>query len=106
MDMVIKRDGRKEVFIPEKIVVSATKTGASPDIARGIARDIGTGAKDGITTREIRKNVLQELKAKNPEWERNWMVFDTAVKEAGLIPVCGQKDGEKVCLTDGRQKLM
>jgi transcriptional repressor NrdR len=81
MVMVIKRDGRKEAFIPEKIVVSAAKTGASPDIARAIAHDIGTGAKDGITTRDIRKKVLQELKAENPEWERNWLVFDTAVKK-------------------------
>jgi len=81
MVMVIKRDGRKEAFISEKIVASAAKTGASPDIARAIAQDIGTGAKDGITTRDIRKKVLQELKAKNPEWERNWMVFDTAVKK-------------------------
>nr|WP_320160543.1 ATP cone domain-containing protein [uncultured Methanoregula sp.] len=81
MTMVIKRDGRKETFIPEKIVVSAIKTGASPDIARAIASDIGTGVKDGISTLDIRKKVLFQLKAKNPEWERNWIVFDIAVKK-------------------------
>jgi transcriptional repressor NrdR len=81
MVMVIKRDGRKEMFIPEKIVVSAIKTGATPEIARTIARDIGSGANDGITAQEIKGKVLSRLKSENPEWERNWMVFDTAVKK-------------------------
>ena len=37
---VIKKDGRKEDFIQEKIVVSALKTGASVDVARTIADKI------------------------------------------------------------------
>lgn len=35
---VIKKDGRKEEFIPEKIVVSAIKSGASVNKAREIAK--------------------------------------------------------------------
>lgn len=31
---VIKQDKRKQVFIPEKIVVSALKAGANPESAR------------------------------------------------------------------------
>jgi len=81
MVTVKKRDGRKELFVVEKIVVSAIKTGASPDIARTIAHEIERNAIDGISTREIKGKVLMMLKAKNPEWERNWMVFDTAVKK-------------------------
>ena len=81
MIMVKKRDGRKEVFIPEKIVVSAIKSGAPPDVARMIAQDIERTAKEGITTQEIKTKTLQLLKSKNPEWERNWMVYDTAVKK-------------------------
>jgi 2-phosphoglycerate kinase len=81
MVTVKKRDGRKEPFVVEKIVVSAIKTGASPDIARTIAREIERNAIDGISTREIKEKVLTMLKSKNPEWERNWMVFDTAVKK-------------------------
>lgn len=81
MIMVKKRDGRKEVFIPEKIVVSAIKSGAPPDVARIIAQDIERTAKEGITTQEIKTKTLQLLKSKNPEWERNWMVYDTAVKK-------------------------
>ncbi|MFZ1128550.1 ATP cone domain-containing protein [Methanoregula sp.] len=81
MVTVKKRDGRKELFVVEKIVVSAIKTGASPDIARTIAHEIEKNAIDGISTREIKGKVLTMLKSKNPEWERNWMVFDTAVKK-------------------------
>jgi transcriptional repressor NrdR len=81
MIMVKKRDGRKEVFIPEKIVVSAVKTGATPEIARAVSQEIGKGILDGATTQEIKIRVLSLLKAKNAEWERNWMVYDTAVKK-------------------------
>jgi 2-phosphoglycerate kinase len=78
---VKKRDGRKEPFVTEKIVVSAIKTGAPPDLARTIALEIERNAHDSITTRDIKGRVLTMLKSKNPEWERNWMVFDTAVKK-------------------------
>jgi transcriptional repressor NrdR len=83
MVMVKKRDGRKEPFIPEKIIVSAMKTGATPDAARMIANEIGRTAHDGITTLEIMEKVRSMLKSKNPEWERNWLVYDTAVKKRG-----------------------
>jgi transcriptional repressor NrdR len=81
MIMLKKRDGRKEPFIPEKIIVSAIKTGAPPEVARTIAQDIERMAKEGITTQEIRTNILAMLKSKNPEWERNWVVYDIAVKK-------------------------
>lgn len=83
MVQVIKRDGRREAFTPEKIVVSALKTGASPDVARSVAQDVERSARDGITTKDIRNKVLSALKAKNPDWERNWIVYDTAVKKRG-----------------------
>jgi transcriptional repressor NrdR len=81
MIQVRKMDGRKEPFVPEKIVVSMIKTGAPADYARTIAQDIERSARDGITTLEIRTKALTMLKAKNPEWERNWTVYDVAVKK-------------------------
>ena len=81
MVQVTKRDGRKEPFVPEKIVVSMVKTGAPADYARKTAQDIGKDAIDGITTREIRKMTLATLREKNPDWERNWLVYDGAVKK-------------------------
>ena len=81
MIMVKKRDGRREPFVPEKIIVSALKSGSSPEYARSIAQDIEKNSKDGVTTQEIKTKVLSMLKSKNPEWERNWMVYDAAVKK-------------------------
>ena len=81
MVVIKKRDGRKEQFVPEKIIVSAIKSGASPDYVRTIAQDIERSTKDGATTQEIKVKVLSMLKSKNPEWERNWVVYDTAVKK-------------------------
>ena len=81
MIMVKKRDGRTEPFVPEKIVVSAIKSGAPPDVARTIASGIERHATDGVSTKDLKGRVVGMLKMKNPEWERNWMVFDTAVKK-------------------------
>ena len=79
--MVKKRDGRTELFVPEKVIVSAVKTGAPIDFARTIAKDIEKIAKDGITTQDIKGKVLSMLKTKNPDWEKNWLVYDNAVKK-------------------------
>ena len=38
-------------------------------------------AKEGMTTLEIKTKVLAMLKSINPEWERNWLVYDIAVKK-------------------------
>jgi transcriptional regulator NrdR family protein len=79
--MVKKADGRKELFVVEKIVVSAIKTGAPPEYARTVAHEIEKTAKDGITTKEIKAKVLSQLKAKNPDWEKHWRIYDEAVKK-------------------------
>jgi len=81
MIMVRKRDGRTEAFIPEKIIVSAVKSGAPPEVARALANRIEKEIRDGVTTREIQLKVLSMLKADNPAWEQNWRLFDTAVKK-------------------------
>jgi transcriptional regulator NrdR family protein len=81
MVLIKKRDGRKEPFVPEKIIVSAIKSGAPPDYARTIAQDIERSTRDGATTHEIKTKVLSMLKSRNPEWERNWVVYDSAVKK-------------------------
>ena len=81
MVLVKKRDGRKVPFVPEKIVVSMIKTGAATDYGRTITQDIERGTQDGITTLEIRAKAFAILKAKNPEWGRNWTVYDSAVKK-------------------------
>ena len=81
MVMVRKRDGSQEPFIQEKIVVSAVKAGAPADYAREIARDVERNAGEDMSTGEIRRQVLEKLRSRNPEWERNWQVYDEAVKK-------------------------
>ncbi|MCD6330598.1 MAG: ATPase [Thermoplasmata archaeon] len=77
---VIKKDGRKEEFIPEKIVVSAVKSGASIDKAREIAKKIEEIDKEEIETKEIRDIVLKELNKINPSLPKKWLAYDEQIK--------------------------
>ncbi|MFZ8807481.1 MAG: ATP cone domain-containing protein [Pyrobaculum sp.] len=82
MVKVIKRDGREEEFIPEKIVVSVLKAGAPVDVARRIAKKVECMVmeRENVTAKELTRYILAELKKVNEEWYRNWIVFDQAVK--------------------------
>ncbi len=82
--VVLKRDGRREPFVPEKLVVSAMKSGAPPEIARKIAlivtaRLLENNVKE-VSARELTRWMLELLKKENEEWYRNWIIFDRAVK--------------------------
>ena len=66
--------------VKEKIVVSALKTGAPIDLAREIAEKIEKQAKEEIKTSEIRKNVLDNLKLRNPDFPKRWFSYDKNVK--------------------------
>ena len=83
MTTVSKRDGRTEEFIPEKIVTSAVKAGATPKAAREIADEVRQEAGGTISTGQIRDRVLRGLESRNPDWRRNWEVYDQAVKRRG-----------------------
>jgi transcriptional regulator NrdR family protein len=81
---VIKRDGSKEEFIPEKIVVSCLKSGATVEAARKIAKIVEAkllekGALE-VSARELTRMILELLKKENEEWYKNWIIFDRAVK--------------------------
>jgi transcriptional regulator NrdR family protein len=82
MVKVVKRDGRVEEFIPEKIVVSVLKAGAPVDVARRVARKVECAVMDSenVTAKELTRLILTELKRVNEEWYKNWVVFDLAVK--------------------------
>jgi transcriptional repressor NrdR len=81
MTLIKKRDGRMETFMPEKIVVSVVKSGAPLEEARMIAKDIEMKAGSYPSTQEIKVKVLSMLRQKNPEWEKNWLMYDRAVKK-------------------------
>ena len=81
---VVKRDGREEDFVPEKIVVSVLKAGGTPEAARKAAivvtaRLLEEG-RESVTTKEITKMVLDMLRRENREWFDNWVIYDRVVK--------------------------
>ena len=78
--IVVKKDGREEEFIPEKIVVSAVKSGARPELARKIAEDIKKINRDKIESKEIEKEVLKNLRVESPLLEKKWLAYDKSVK--------------------------
>lgn len=82
--VVVKRDGSEEEFIPEKIVVSCLKSGATIEAARNIAKiveaQILEKKLEKITAKELTGWVLELLKKEDEEWYRNWIIFDRAVK--------------------------
>lgn len=84
MVRVVKRDGSEEEFIPEKIVVSCLKSGATPEAARKIARIIeGRVLEKGlekVSALDLTRWILELLKRENEDWYRNWIIFDRAVK--------------------------
>ncbi|PNX53026.1 MAG: ATPase [Thermoplasmata archaeon M9B2D] len=77
---VIKKDGRIEPFIKEKIVVSAVKTGVTVTIAREIAENIEKKPEENIRTSWIRQYVLKELTKHNPDWSKRWYDYDKNIK--------------------------
>lgn len=78
---VMKRNGKTEGFIPEKIIVSIVKVGAPVDVARQIAKDIQSKVKDKTNTDEIRKIVLDDLRKRKTQWEQDWLIYERAVKK-------------------------
>jgi len=81
MVKVMKRDGRSEDFIVEKVVVSAVKSGAPIGVSRELAKKVESRMHDGMSTKEIKRMVLETLREKNPQWEKNWLTYDRAVKK-------------------------
>lgn len=73
----------------EKVIVSAMKAGAPPEEARAIGEAIERVAYDGMPSDEIRRQVLEHLRDRNPEWEENWLMYDRAVKKRGASTVAG-----------------
>jgi transcriptional regulator NrdR family protein len=82
--VVVKRDGSKEEFIPEKIVVSCLKAGATLEVARKIAKIVEAKLLEQnvkeVTAKDLTRMILELLRKENEEWYRNWIVFDRAIK--------------------------
>ena len=61
---VVKRNGSTEVFMPEKVVVSAVKSGAPYETARDIASSFSSRSESKMKSTEIREYVISELRSR------------------------------------------
>lgn len=81
---IVKRDGSKEEFAIEKVIVSCLKAGATLEAARRIGKIVEAKILEKrvneISAKELTKMILEQLKKENEEWYRNWIIFDQAVK--------------------------
>ncbi|NHI84332.1 MAG: ATPase [Candidatus Thorarchaeota archaeon] len=64
---VRKRDGSTEIFMPEKVVVSAVRSGAPYETAKEIASSLSKRSERAIESKEIRSYVLSELRSRDAE---------------------------------------
>ncbi len=80
MVYIKKRDGRDELFIPEKITASLLKCGLSADEADMIVSEISNRAGWGMTTKEIRIEVMRMMREINPEYEKKWLEYERNCK--------------------------
>ncbi|MFW9800133.1 MAG: ATP cone domain-containing protein [Candidatus Thorarchaeota archaeon] len=79
---VKKRDGSTEAFMPEKVVVSAVKSGASYDTAREIASSLSSRTEKTIESSEIREYVLTELRSRGASSAADsWESYDRERKK-------------------------
>ncbi|MEL9989779.1 MAG: ATP cone domain-containing protein [Thermoproteus sp.] len=87
--VVIKRDGSREPFIYEKLVVSILKAGADVESARTIAFKVicrlFSGDPIEVTSEQIRSMVLEELQKVNGEWYSRWIEFEQTVKRKKMV---------------------
>ena len=79
---VKKRNGSTELFMPEKVVVSAVKSGASYEVAREIASSLSSRKEETMASSEIREYVLTELRSKGASSAADsWESYDRERKE-------------------------
>ncbi|MFX1265851.1 MAG: ATP cone domain-containing protein [Promethearchaeota archaeon] len=77
-----KRDGSTEVFMPEKVVVSAVKSGASYEVAKEIASSLTSRTEETMASSEIREYVLTELRSRGASSAADsWESYDRERKE-------------------------
>jgi transcriptional repressor NrdR len=80
---VMRKDGREEEFVPEKIVVAIVKAGGKVELARIIARDVTSALSsyEVVTTHQIRDEVLKRLQEKDATTYDSWIIYDNQQKK-------------------------
>jgi len=71
--------GRNHSFLGNSLF-SAIKSGASPEHARTIARQIEANTSGTIATADLIFKMLSQIRQRNALREENWLVYHRAVK--------------------------
>jgi transcriptional repressor NrdR len=79
---VMRKDGREEEFVPEKIVVAVVKAGGKVELARVIAREVSSAlaGNEIVTTQQIRNEVLKRLQELDTTTYNSWISYDSEKK--------------------------
>jgi len=76
-----KRSGSTEVFMPEKVVVSAVKCGCPYDTAREIASSLSSRSESVMESSQVREYVLTELRSRGAASAADsWESYDKTKK--------------------------
>ena len=78
---IIKRDGRREEFAPEKLRTSIQKAGAREETAREVARRVEEKTAEGTRTERIKEMVFEELEREEPQVVEKMRRYDREVKK-------------------------
>ncbi|MGC9169680.1 MAG: ATP cone domain-containing protein [Thermoproteus sp.] len=104
MVKVVKRSGKEEEYLDEKVYKALLDAGASDEVAREIVKELDEWLKSGrrgkISTDEIRRFVLTRLRRLEPEVADAWQFYDRVFK--GRITF---EDGKAVVVEKGRLYL-
>ncbi|BFI77022.1 ATP cone domain-containing protein [Sulfurisphaera ohwakuensis] len=102
MTKVIKRSGREEEYLSDKLYNALIRAGASDEVAKEIVKEIEEKIKDRekISTDEIRRYVLTRLQQLEPEVADAWQFYDRVFK--GRITF---ENGKAVVVEKGRLYL-
>lgn len=77
-----KRDGSTEQFMPEKVVVSAVKSGAPYQTAREIAASLSSRTESVMKSSDVRTYVLSELRSRGAAKSADsWESYDRKHKK-------------------------
>lgn len=79
---VIKRNGKKEPFIPEKVVVSLLRAGVDIENARKITIAImgEIAFRDEIESKELARKISRLLKKVDENAYKRWFIFMRKLK--------------------------
>ncbi|MGB9674651.1 MAG: ATP cone domain-containing protein, partial [Nanopusillaceae archaeon] len=82
MVKVIKRSGREEEYLSDKVYKSLINAGASEEVAKEITKEIDEKVKrrEKISTDEIRRYILTRLEQLEPEVADAWRFYDRIFK--------------------------